>query len=144
MFASNHNLKALDISDMAIAYLHPHAFVHLYYLHELKLIRNKLDSFTFVNMSNTQPGSLYFNANLLTTLSKEMREKLDLLALHYRLSVDLSRKPLKCDCGNVDVIEWLQRQSGVIHIMSLERNIGSDSVTTYFILSVDIDKLKIY
>ena len=73
-----------------------------------------------------------------------MREKLDLLALHYRLSVDLSRKPLKCDCGNVDVIEWLQRQSGVIHIMSLEKNIGSGSVTTYYILSVDIDKVKIY
>ncbi|KAK6963152.1 TLR cluster3 member 17 [Biomphalaria glabrata] len=101
------NLKILDLALNDLSLVYGGIFKDLDALEEINLNHNNMWMFniSISNMSNLH--MLNLSHTQLGTLPLQTRQDIDHLVKTQNITVDMSGSPIRCDCTNLDFIQWM-------------------------------------
>ncbi|KAK0049507.1 toll-like receptor 3 [Biomphalaria pfeifferi] len=107
IFRDLKNLKILDLSINALTVFDGDILKDLDALEEINLSQNNMWQFniSISNMSNLHKLNLSYAQ--LGTLPLKTRQDIDRLVKTQNITVDMSSNPIRCDCNNIDFIQWM-------------------------------------
>ncbi|KAK2182492.1 hypothetical protein NP493_351g04030 [Ridgeia piscesae] len=108
LFASNTQLRMLDLAECHISSVPPGEFSQLNRLQILNLSHNEMTTFTVKLDKLAALRLLNISHNKLTTLSGATRKQLDDLAWRGPIQVDISGNPLRCFSNHSEFATWAE------------------------------------
>ena len=119
LFKNLSSLTSLTLARCDIFHVLKFAFKGLNALENLDVSENRIGSlrFTISHMKNLK--FLNLQKNQIQTLSPQTREEINEINKgHKTLKIDLSFNPIRCDCDNLDFLEWFSDTILVNHNFS--------------------------
>ena len=104
IFDHQHQLKDLDLSHNNVITLPKAIFKGLESLEVLNLSGNRLKDISVDLNHMSKLRTLDLSDNKLETIEKSLRDDIE---RQGKITVNLEKNPLKCDCGHMEFIKWM-------------------------------------
>ncbi|XP_062581974.1 toll-like receptor 4 [Saccostrea cucullata] len=116
IFQNLRNLNSLNLTRNRIVRLPTKIFRNLKQLEILNLSYNSLSEFTVPISHMTRLTHLDLSNNQISTMDKETRDILDVVAQENRLYVNLKSNKLRCTCENLEFMKWVTISKNIVFL----------------------------
>ncbi|XP_062591148.1 toll-like receptor 4 [Saccostrea cucullata] len=134
VFEGLKSLKNLIMSYNWISQVPDDLLLHNSLLENLDISNNALETWNISIGHLKNLSSIDCSFNKLETLPKTIRDNLDELSLHHKITLNFHHNKILCSCENVEFINWVFKSEVIIHLSEADQCSGySGNITHAYI-----------